>query len=186
MVIHQLLAKNQILIKNMLAQEKKNKLQKNEHLKDVCIAVLVLIISIGCFFTYNPADAPLQVGTDGMTFATYPLGVASLLTILGTIYFIISLKKYLTSNEKYNLFGYILKAIKDNRSLYFKRIGTVVLLVAFALILGKVNFLIVTSVFLFLGFYLYDRRDYIFMIILSVLGGLFSYGLFVYFLKLPI
>ena len=44
------------------------------------------------------------------------------------------IEEFLTSHEKYNLFGYIFKAIKDNRSLYFKRIGTVVLLVAFALI----------------------------------------------------
>ena len=73
----------------MLVEEKENKHQKNEHFKDVIIATLVLIISIGCFFTYNPAGAKLTVGTDGMTFATYPLGVATLLTFLGLIYFFI-------------------------------------------------------------------------------------------------
>ena len=62
----------------------------------------------------------------------------------------------------------------------------VVLLILFAIILGEMNFMLVSTVFLFLGFYLYDRRDYIFMIILSLLGGGFSYGLFVYFLKLPL
>ena len=170
----------------MLTEDKKNKPQKNEHFKDVVISILVLTISIGCFFTYNPAGAPLQIGTDGMTFATYPLGVASLLTLLGLVYFIISLKKYLDLKEKHNVISHMTKAIKDNQSLYFKRLGTVILLIGFALIIGEINFMLATSVFLFLGFYLYDRRDYIFMIILSLFGGGFSYGLFVYFLKLPI
>ena len=170
----------------MLTEEKNSKNQKNEHFKDVIISILVLTISIGCFFTFNPAGAPLTVGTDGMTFATYPLGVATLLTLLGLIYFVISLKKYLNDNEKYNFASHMIKAFTDNKSLYLKRIGTVILLIGFALIIGKINFMIATSIFLFLGFYLYDRRDYLLMIILSILGGAFSYGLFVYFLKLPI
>ena len=81
----------------MLTEEKKNTNQKNEHFKDVIIAILVLTISIGCFFTFNPAGAPLTVGTDGMTFATYPLGVATLLTVLGLIYLVISLIFRVTS-----------------------------------------------------------------------------------------
>ncbi len=170
----------------MLNEEKNIKSQKNEHFKDLIISLLVLIISIGCFFTFNPAGAPLTVGTDGMTFATYPLGVASLLTFLGFIYFVISLKKYLNNDEKYNFISHMIEAFIINKSLYLKRIGTVILLIGFALIIGEINFLIATSIFLFLGFYLYDRRDYLLMIILSVLGGAFSYGLFVYFLKLPI
>ncbi len=170
----------------MLVEEKENKHQKNEHFKDVIIATLVLIISIGCFFTYNPAGAKLTVGTDGMTFATYPLGVATLLTFLGLIYFFISLKKYLNAQEKYNFIEHMTKALKNNQSLYLKRLGTVILLIGFALIIGEINFMIATSIFLFLGFYLYDRRDYLYMIILSLFGGAFSYGLFVYFLMLPI
>ena len=164
----------------MLTEEKNSKNQKNEHFKDVIISLLVLTISIGCFFTFNPAGAPLTVGTDGMTFATYPLGVATLLTLLGLIYFIISLKKYLSDNEKYNFASHMINAFANNKSLYLKRIGTVILLIGFALIIGKINFMFATSIFLFLGFYLYDRRDYLLMIILSILGGAFSYGLFVY------
>ena len=147
---------------------------------------MVLVISIGCFFTYNPPDAPLDIGSDEMNFATYPLGVASFLTVLGLIYLAMSIKKYLSSNDHFDFYNLLSQAIKDNKSLYFKRFGTVVLLILFAIILGEMNFMLVSSVFLFLGFYLYDRRDYIFMIILSLLGGGFSYGLFVYFLKLPL
>ena len=170
----------------MLTEEKKNTNQKNEHFKDVITAILVLTISIGCFFTFNPAGAPLTVGTDGMTFATYPLGVATLLTVLGLIYLVISLKKYFNAQENYNVIDHMKKALIDNKSLYLKRLGTVILLIGFALIIGEINFMIATSIFLFIGFYLYDRRDYLLMIILSFLGGAFSYGLFVYFLKLPI
>ena len=170
----------------MLINEKVKKDKKSDLFKDVIIALMVLCISIGCFFTYNPADSPLDLGSDGMNFATYPLGVASFLTVLGLIYLVVSIKKYLSSSDNFDFINQLLEAIKDNRSLYFKRLGTVGLLILFASTLGTINFMLVTSIFLFLGFFLYDRRDYVFMIILSLLGGAFSYGLFVYFLKLPI
>ena len=170
----------------MLINEKVKKDKKSDLFKDVIIALMVLCISIGCFFTYNPAESPLDLGSDGMNFATYPLGVASFLTFLGLIYLVVSIKKYLSSSDHFDFINQLFKAIKDNKSLYFKRLGTVGLLILFAITLGTLNFMLVTSTFLFLGFFLYDRRDYVFMIILSLLGGAFSYGLFVYFLKLPI
>ncbi len=170
----------------MLATDKKTKEKKSDIVKDILIGFIILIISVGAFFTYNPADAPLDVGTDGMNFATYPLGVASLLTVLGLIYLGNSLIKYFNLKEDYSFFNYLFQSIQDNKSLYFKRLSTVILLILYALILGEINFMLLTSSFLFLGFFLYERRDYFLMLILSLLGGGFSYALFVYFLKLPI
>lgn len=170
----------------MLVTDKKTKEKKSDIVKDILIGFIILIISVGAFFTYNPADAPLDVGTDGMNFATYPLGVASLLTVLGLIYLGNSLIKYFNLKEDYSFFNYLIQSIQDNKSLYFKRLSTVILLLLYALILGEINFMLLTSSFLFLGFFLYERRDYFLMLILSLLGGGFSYALFVYFLKLPI
>ena len=170
----------------MLVTDKKTKEKKSDIVKDILIGFIILIISVGAFFTYNPADAPLDVGTDGMNFATYPLGVASLLTVLGFIYLGNSLIKFIQLNEDYSFFNYLFQSIQDNKSLYFKRFSTVILLILYALILGEINFMLLTSSFLFLGFFLYERRDYFLMLILSLLGGGFSYALFVYFLKLPI
>jgi hypothetical protein len=121
-----------------------------------------------------------------MNFATYPLGVATLLTVLGLIYLGNSFLKFFALKENYNFFNYFFQSIKDNKSLYLKRVNTVVLLIIYALFLGEINFLLLTSTFLFLAFFLYDRRDYLLMLVLSALGGSFSYALFVYFLKLPI
>ena len=170
----------------MLVTDKKTKEKKSDIVKDILIGFIILIISVGAFFTYNPADAPLTVGTDGMNFATYPLGVASLLTVLGLIYLGNSLIKYFNLKEDHSFFNYLFQSIQDNKSLYFKRLSTVILLILYALILGEINFMLLTSSFLFLGFFLYERRDYFLMLILSLLGGGFSYALFVYFLKLPI
>jgi hypothetical protein len=170
----------------VLVTDKKTKEKKSDIVKDILIGFIILIISVGAFFTYNPADAPLDVGTDGMNFATYPLGVASLLTVLGLIYLGNSLIKYFNLKEDYSFFNYLFQSIQDNKSLYFKRLSTVILLILYALILGEINFMLLTSSFLFLGFFLYERRDYFLMLILSLLGGGFSYALFVYFLKLPI
>ena len=166
--------------------ENEEKKVKSDFFKDIIMAFIILIISIGCFFTYNPADAPLDIGTDGMTFATYPLAVAGLLTVLGIIYLFSSLKKYKNSSEELNLFSNIIYQIKKNKSLYSKRLGSVLLLIIYALMIGKINFLISSILFLFAAFYLYDRRDYIRMGIISFLGSGFLYALFVYFLKLPI
>jgi hypothetical protein len=170
----------------VLVTDKKTKEKKSDIVKDILIGFIILIISVGAFFTYNPADAPLDVGTDGMNFATYPLGVASLLTVLGLIYLGNSLIKYFNLKEDYSFFNYLFQSIQDNKSLYFKRLSTVILLILYALILGEINFMLLTSSFLFLGFFLYERRDYFLMLILSLLGGGFSYALFVYFLKLPV
>jgi len=170
----------------VLVTDTKTKEKKSDIVKDILIGFIILIISVGAFFTYNPADAPLTVGTDGMNFATYPLGVASLLTVLGLIYLGNSLIKYFNLKEDYSFFNYLFQSIQDNKSLYFKRLSTVILLILYALILGEINFMLLTSSFLFFGFFLYERRDYFLMLILSLLGGGFSYALFVYFLKLPI
>ena len=170
----------------MLTADKTKKEKKSDIIKDILIGFVILIISVGAFFTYNPAGAPLDMGTDGMNFATYPLGVATLLTVLGLIYLANSFLKFFALKENYNFFNYFFQSIKDNKSLYLKRVNTVVLLIIYALFLGEINFLLLTSTFLFLGFFLYDRRDYALMLVLSALGGSFSYALFVYFLKLPI
>jgi hypothetical protein len=90
----------------VLVTDKKTKEKKSDIVKDILIGFIILIISVGAFFTYNPADAPLDVGTDGMNFATYPLGVASLLTVLGLIYLGNSLIKYFNLKEDYSFFKY--------------------------------------------------------------------------------
>tara|TARA_B100001059_G_scaffold159102_1_gene158673 strand:- start:6113 stop:6616 length:504 start_codon:yes stop_codon:yes gene_type:complete len=163
-----------------------NKITKGDVIKDIIMGVSLIIIGIGCFFTYNPSDATLDIGTDGMSFATYPLGIAFLLLFLSFIYLFNSLRKYVVitqlKNEKINF----VENIFANKQLYFKRFGSVILLIIYASSLGKLNFLISTGVFLFAAFYLYDRRDFFKMIIISVIGSAFLYMLFVYFLKLQL
>ena len=68
-----------------------NKITKGDVIKDIIMGVSLIIIGIGCFFTYNPSDATLDIGTDGMSFATYPLGIAFLLLFLSFIYLFNSL-----------------------------------------------------------------------------------------------
>ena len=167
-------------------KDQKTKKVKTDLFKDIIMGVIILIISIGCFFTYNPADAPLEIGTDGMTFATYPLAVATLLTFLGLIYLISSIKKYIVNTHEFFLFSTIINAMKENQSLYFKRFGSVVLLIFYALMIGNLNFFASTAGFLFLSFYLFDRRDYLRMVVTSLIGSSCLYALFVYFLMLPI
>ena len=163
-----------------------NKITKGDVIKDIIMGVSLIIIGIGCFFTYNPSDATLDIGTDGMSFATYPLGVAFLLLFLSFIYLFNSLRKYVVITQLKNQKINFVENIFANKQLYFKRFGSVILLIIYASSLGKLNFLISTGVFLFAAFYLYDRRDFFKMIIISVIGSAFLYMLFVYFLKLQL
>ena len=163
-----------------------NKITKGDVIKDIIMGVSLIIIGIGCFFTYNPSDATLDIGTDGMSFATYPLGIAFLLLFLSFIYLFNSLRKYVVITQLKNQKINFVENIFANKQLYFKRFGSVILLIIYASSLGKLNFLISTGVFLFAAFYLYDRRDFFKMIIISVIGSAFLYMLFVYFLKLQL
>ena len=163
-----------------------NKITKGDVIKDIIMGISLIIIGIGCFFTYNPSDAGLEIGTDGMTFATYPLGIAVLLLFLSIIYLFNSLRKYVVITQRKNERINFVENILENKQLYFKRFGSVILLIIYASSLGKLNFLISTGIFLFAAFYLYDRRDYFKMILISIIGSAFLYMLFVYFLKLQL
>ena len=159
---------------------------KGDVIKEIIMGISLIIIGVGCFFTYNPSESPLEVGTDGMTFATYPLGVAILLLCLSSIYLINSLKNYIIIIKDSTQKVEVINNISKNRDLYAKRLGSVILLIVYAYFLGKLNFLISTAFFLFAAFYLYDRRDYLKMIIISAFGSACLYMLFVYFLKLQL
>lgn len=163
-----------------------NEITKGDVIKDIIMGMSLIILGVGCFFTYNPSDAGLDIGTDGMTFATYPLGVAVLLLFLSTIYLFNSFRKYIAVIQSGHKKISVIKNIIDNKQLYLKRVGSVILLIIYASTLGKLNFLISTVIFLFASFYLYDRRDYFKMIIISLIGSAFLYMLFVYFLKLQL
>ena len=166
--------------------EDDNYKNKGNIIKDIIMSISLIIIGIGCFFTYNPSESALEVGTDGMTFATYPLGVAVLLLCLSSIYLIISIKNFtLIKNNNYQKIN-LLENILNNKELYVKRIGSVILLIIYAYFLGKLNFLLTTAFFLFVAFYLYDRRDYLNMLIISSIGSGCLFMLFVYFLKLQL
>lgn len=166
--------------------KEENYYNKGDVIKDIIMGISLIIVGVGCFFTYNPSESPLEVGTDGMTFATYPLGVAVLLLCLSSIYLTISLKNFIIIIRNSAQKVEVINNISKNRDLYTKRLGSVILLIIYAYFLGKFNFLISTAFFLFAAFYLYDRRDYLKMIIISVFGSACLYMLFVYFLKLQL
>ncbi len=159
---------------------------KTDIIKDIIVSIFFIIIGIGCFFTYNPSNSKLEIGTDGLTFASYPLAVATILISLSFLYLIISAKKFFKLMNDEEKKKQKVKFFSRDYDLYFKRIGTIVLLIFYSFTIGKINFLISTSIFLFLCFILYDRRDFAFIGILSFAGSALLYGLFVFFLKLPL
>ena len=110
---------------------------KGDVIKDIIMGISLIIIGVGCFFTYNPSESPLEVGTDGMTFATYPLGVAVLLLCLSSIYLTISLKNYIIIIRNSAQKVEVISNISKNRDLYIKRLGSVILLIIYAYFLGK-------------------------------------------------
>ena len=96
-----------------------NKITKGDVIKDIIMGISLIIIGIGCFFTYNPSEAGLEIGTDGMTFATYPLGIAVLLLFLSIIYLFNSLRKYALITQRKNERINFVENILENKQLYF-------------------------------------------------------------------
>ena len=117
-----------------------------------------------------------------MTFATYPLEL--LFCFYFSLQYLTNLKNYIIIIKNSTQKVEVINNISKNRDLYTKRLGSVILLIIYAYFLGKLNFLI-STVFLFAVFYLYDS-DYLKMIIISAFGSACLYMLFVYFLKLQL
>jgi len=161
----------------------------NITVKELVLSSALMIIGLAAVLAINATGQHSQVAdTDSLTFATLPTIYGSLLLLLSAIFFAGSLRRYLAQRNR----GHS-KTTDDaesdapsSRTVLARISLTLVCLVAYVALLHYVQFMVVTSLFLFAMFWVYGQRSFGKMAALALLGGACFHGLFIYILDLPI
>ena len=166
-----------------------------DSVKDLMVAAVLCLLGIGAFVSINLTEASPIAETRSLTHATMPSVYALILAFLSLLY---------GANAAYRLLR--LRAgrppfeaaeqvtsqevgkgwIRERWPILFRTALTLVLLVAYVLLLKHVNFFLLTTVFLFTMFYVYGQNNYKKIAVIAVAGGACLSLLFISILKLPI
>ncbi|UCH20335.1 MAG: tripartite tricarboxylate transporter TctB family protein [Deltaproteobacteria bacterium] len=77
-------------------------------------------------------------------------------------------------------------AYSSQKVILLRTIGTVIIVLAYVLLLEHLHFFILTILFLFVLFFVYGQRSILKITAVSICGGTVFYILFIHILKLPI
>lgn len=155
----------------------------NDALKELITAVCLLAFAIGGFLFINPEGATVYPGDGGVSWQTLPFIYSSLLAALALIYLVQSVFK-LRKQMRAGVSQISNTHSATERDVFIRRIGSLVMLLAFAFSLKVFGLALATPVFLFLLFRLYQRGDWQTDMMLSVVGGFLLWVLFVPVLKM--
>lgn len=161
----------------------------NITVKEILLSSALMILALAAVLVINATGQQTRVAdTDSLTFATLPTIYGCLLLLLSAIFFAGSLRRFLSDKHRDHP-ETTEDAETDSPSsrTVLTRIGlTLVVLVAYVVLLDYVQFLVVTSLFLFVMFWVFGQRSLWKMAALALLGGACFHGLFIYVLDLPI
>ena len=172
----------------------------SETQKDVALGLFVLAIAIGGFLFVNPTDAPVTEGPGGLSWRTMPFVYSGLLLLLALLFIAITLVKgpipassdpgesreleRESADERATEAGE--RPFAGWRVATWRRVATVVLLVAYSQALGPFGFAATTPLFLFALFTVFGKTGWLQNLLVSVIGGLVLWLLFASLLKMPL
>lgn len=146
----------------------------------VAVAVIALIsISAGSESTFESGRQA------AMTSKTFPTILASGLGILSGLFTVGALLRLIEEWRQGVKAGVGLYQSLFNRT-SLVTVSIVVLLLAYAYLLNKVNFALLTFFFLFVGFFLFGQRRLLLNAMVSACGAAMFYGIFIFILELPL
>jgi hypothetical protein len=152
-------------------------------LRDTAAAVVFIVVGLLAIVLIRRGGVASRiVETQTLTYATLPTLYGALLVILAGILGAGSVLKMRIQRRE----PPAAEKKGGSRVVRVRTFGTLVLLLAYALLLEHLPFLVLTAAFLAVLFLLYGRRPIWMIACLSVLGGLGFYYLFIYFLNLPL
>jgi hypothetical protein len=159
--------------------------------RDILVSLIFVLLGIFAIITINMGETTKITESATLTHATLPTIYGALLIFLSGIIFVDSLRKLVTGKhgagpEHVNTVSEELKVEASPRMVILRTWGTLALLVAYAVLLAHLNFIVLTAGFLAMLFVLFGRKKPWKIALASLLGSSGFYLLFIYFLKLPI
>ena len=159
--------------------------------RDISSSVVFILLGALAIININSGEHSQVAETATLTASTLPTIYGSLLILLAGIILVGALSKLLTGKqgaqpESVNIVSDDVVAAASPALVLIRTLGTLALLIIYALLLAYTNFTILTAGFLALLFVLFGRRNPLQIGLASILGGIGFYLLFIYFLNLPI
>lgn len=163
-----------------------------KHVHDLMLAVVLIALGAFVFIDINQTEQVGFVVIESIGFATMPSIYAVLLVAMATLYGANSIRGILLAigrreigdgpkGEHSGEDGGTSRRIATVRTL-----GTIVALAVYAGLLEYVNFLALTTAFLFVMFRLYGQKSLVQTGAVAAVGGIAFHVLFIVVLKLPI
>lgn len=148
----------------------------------------LVLLGVGVFaFVWIQTVKPLGIAasTGALDYSSFPTLCSVLLIVLSCIYVLSSIPGAVASYREFRR-GRLPTFDRRLGDIGWRRVGTVMLLVAYVMSLKMLPFFVTTAGFLGLMFVLYGQRSPIAVIAIACLGSGLLTGIFVYALKLPI
>lgn len=166
-----------------------------ERLKDLVVELALLATGVFAL-TYIVLEASADHHLKAVNFSTFPVMISAGIILLSAIKLTQTLTSILglptgTSNRSLLSLGErprhtLVTMVRGNLKLITRFTGTVSLSVAYAFMLGNINFFVLTALFLLVMFWLYGLRHPIHTCLMAAASAAALYGLFVSFLHLPL
>jgi len=160
-------------------------------MRDAALSTTLIVVGIAAIVRVNSVGTSRAVETQTLTHATLPTLYASLLVLLSLMLLAGSVRSILGSRSRaadqgVPANGRLDRWTAESTLQRVRWVGTLTLLVVYAVLLPRIHFLLLTTAFLALLFVLYGRRGWLKVVAASVLGGVGFYLLFIVFLDLPL
>lgn len=161
---------------------------RQERLKDLLLAAVLLVVAVGGFVFINPTGAEVTDGPGGLSWRTLPFLYSGALIVLVALFAasaLLDLWLIGQGRAPRSLFGER-PPVAANPVADARRIITLACLFAYAAAIKMFGFAIATPVLLFVMLRVLGRRNLLENLAVALIGALLLWILFVGILKLPL
>ncbi len=163
-----------------------------EHVEDLILAVVLVALAAFVFIDINQTQQVGFVVIESVGFATMPSIYAVLLVAMAALYGANSIRGIVLAIDRREIGeGPIGEHSGEDgetlrRMAVVRTLGTIVALSVYVGLLEYVNFLALTTAFLFVMFRLYGQKSLVHTGVVAAIGGIAFHVLFIVVIKLPI
>lgn len=172
----------------------------SKHVQDLMLAIVLIAVGAFVFIDINQTEQVGFVVIESIGFATMPSIYAVLLVAMAILYAANSIRGIVLAIDRRQVgAGPIGEQSGEQsgeesgedgetarRMVAARTLGTIIALAVYAGLLEYVNFLALTTVFLFVMFRLYGQKSLVHTGTVAAIGGIAFHVLFIVVLKLPI